>query len=121
MKKNMIKLLALAVTLLATSSAFAAGITLTAASVYSIGSTATNRAPFKPSPKVSMMTSLASGVFDSKWTVTAAHASAINKAKGKAFFTSSDDPGTYAWSNPSALAEYADVAAAVTAGFAAEN
>lgn len=75
------------------TTAFAASKTYTSGSVYSIGSVTPT--PFKTSPKVTINMYTDSLTVGTDWAAYSVHQSAINNAKGVAYWTSKSDPGIY--------------------------
>jgi len=119
MKKTILKALVVTSVVLASSAAFAAN--LSPGTVYSLGST--NPSSFRTSPKVTLNTSLSSGTAATEWGAITVHASAIDKAKGYAYYTNSNDPGTYTMSTPTTSATTSATVSATTVptSFAAEK
>ena len=85
MKTTMLTLL----TILCASVAFAGTTSLTAGTVYSVGSTTAS--PFKTSPKVTLVVVTST----TAWSASANHASCLGNAKGIEYATKHDDPGMY--------------------------
>lgn len=123
MKKMILTLLVVSSMVLASSAAFAGQIVATQSVM--IGSTSPT--VYKTSPKVTLNVSLTAGTKAAEWAAIALHASAVAKAKGNAYFTASDNPGTYAKPNPVAAdatnaITYTDAASfTMLTGFVQEN